>query len=183
LPLRPPFFEEQLGATTVSTEPRSDIAGLIVRVTDGGPNEGFAYLSEIPYKTVTVSAVNYPAMLQGSDWYRIQETQDKTKAGVKYCGQPRVLSLVPLIEAHEGTNPPAQPLSHSGIYIADVLRDARIKAEALVGPEVDLNPNPTRIELDAVAYADSRAMDHDGRNNINLTTLPCVFHYDYSHLH
>jgi hypothetical protein len=87
------------------------------------------------------------------------------------------------VEAHEGINPPAQLLSHSGIYIADVLRDARTKAEALIGPGVTLSLTPTLNELHNLTRADSYAMDYDGRNNINSTTLPCVFHYDYSHLH
>jgi hypothetical protein len=182
LPLRPTAFQDQLGLTDVSTVQRPDVGSLFVLVSDGGPNDGFAYMTEIPYIAVTVSRVNYPAMLQGSDWYKIQEIQDRKSGKTLYCGQPRVLTLVPLVEAHEGTNPPAQPLSHSGIFIADELRDARIKAEAIAGPGVTLDLTPVLNQINSVAVADSRAMDHDSRNNINGTTLPCVFHYDYSHL-
>jgi hypothetical protein len=182
LPPRPTAFEGQLGLTSLSLEQRQDVANYLGLVSDGGPNEGFAYMTDIPFRTVTVSRVNYPAMQQGSDWYQIQETRDKKKGQVTYCGQPRVLTLPPLVEAHEGTNPPAQPLSHSGIYIADVTRDARTATEALVGPGSTLDLTPTRNTLHTSAAADSRAMDNDARNNLNSTTIPCVFQFDYSRL-
>jgi hypothetical protein len=116
--------------------------------------------------------VNYPAMSQGSDWYLLQYPKDKNVGGVKYCGQPRVLTMPALVEAHEGTNPANQPNSHIGIYINDVTRDARVLAEAIAGS--DPNPERIRAQIHNAALADSRAMNNDSRNNI---VLPCKFRY------
>jgi len=60
--------------------------------------------------------------------------------------------------------------------------DARVKAEKLAGPSSTIDPEPTRAEIHTAAATDAAAMDNDSRNNINSSTLPCVFTYDYSRL-
>jgi hypothetical protein len=182
LPLRPTSFHGQLGSAELSMRVRLDVQNYVAVIQDGGPNNEFMYMTDIPYETVTVARVNYPAMTVGSDWYRIQYERDKTVRGIRYCGQPRVLTLVPLVEAHEGTEPDNQPNSHIGIYERDVDRDSRIQAERLAGPSSTLNPNPPLLQIHNAAAADAAAMDSDSRNNINSSTLPCVFTYDYSRL-
>ena len=111
-------------------------------------------------------------MTQGSDWYLLQYPKDRTVGGVKYCGQPRVLTMPSLVEAHEGTDPANQPNSHIGIYINDVTRDARLLTESIAG--LDPQVGPILAQIDSVARADSKAMDTDNRNNIQL---PCRFKY------
>ena len=177
LPIRPDSFGGQLGNSSLHLELRTDVANYAVVIPDDGPNHAFTYMTDIPYETFDTARVNYPAMMQGSDWYRIQYPRDTKRGQITYCGQPRVLTLPPLVEAHEGTDPANQPNSHVGIFVNDVTRGARVKAENLAGPNP--NPEPTRLEIEDAAYADSRAMDHDSRNNIKL---PCVFTYDYSRL-
>jgi len=177
LPVRPDSFS-QLGRTSMWMLVRPDPQNYAVVITDGGPNDSFTYMTDIPFETFDTARVNYPAMAQGSDWYAIQYAQDTQVGGTTYCGQGRVLTLPPLVEAHEGTDPPSEPNSHVGIYVNDVNRLAPEPSEALAGKNP--NPEPVRAPIDNAAFADSRAMDTDSRNNI---VLPCVFIYDYSRLH
>ena len=180
LPIRPTAFEGQLGVTSLHLRVRQDLSNYAALIADGGPNNGFWYMTDIPFETFDTARVNYPPMTQGSDWYLIQYPKDRRVGGIAYCGQPRVLTLRPLVEAHEGTAPANQPNSHVGIFINDVERDARVKPERLAGANPD--PEPTRAEIETTAFNDSKAMDTDSRNNINSSTLPCVFTYDYSRL-
>jgi hypothetical protein len=171
LPIHP-WADSLLGRSDLGTRLRGDVDNYASVITDGGPNSGFTYMTDIPYETFTVARVNYPAMTQGSDWYLLQYPKDRKVRGVGYCGQPRVLTLPPLVEAHEGTDPANQPNSHVGIYINDVNRDSRVLAETIAG--LNPNPEPIRAQLHNAAYADSKAMDTDSRNNMRL---PCVFRY------
>lgn len=171
LPIHP-WADSMLGQSDLETRLRGDVGNYASVITDGGPNNGFTYMTDIPYETVTVARVNYPAMTQGSDWYLLQYPKDRKVGGVNYCGQPRVLTLPPLVEAHEGTDPANQPNSHVGIYINDVTRDSRVLAETIAG--LNPNPEPIRAQIHNAAYVDSKAMDTDSRNNMSL---PCVFRY------
>jgi hypothetical protein len=177
LPIRPTALEAQLGLSTLSMGIRQDPENYLGFITDDGPNNRFAYTTDIPFETFTIARVNYPVMTQGSDWYLIQETRDMKIGGISYCGRDRVLTLPPLVEAHEGTDPANQPNSHVGIYINDVTRDARVSSEQLAGLASKLNLEPTMTAIHNAAVADASAMDHDSRNNMNSSTLPCVFHY------
>jgi hypothetical protein len=174
LPIHPTGFKGQLGSSELSMGVRQDLGNYAATIMDGGPNHAFTYLTDIPFETFTVAYVNYPAMVQGSDWYLIQESRDRRIGGVDYCGQPRVLTLPALVEAHEGTDPANQPNSHVGIYINDVTRDSRVQTEALAAPSDKFQITPTLVQIDSAAKADAAAMDNDSRNNI---VLPCVFHY------
>ncbi len=171
LPIHPQG-DSMLGQSDLDIRLRADVGNYAAVITDGGPNDRFTYMTDIPYETFTVARVNYPAMTQGSDWYLLQYPRDRKIGGTTYCGQSRVLTLSPLVEAHEGTDPANQPDSHVGIYINDVTRDARVLAEALAGSNP--NPEPTRVQIHNTASADSKAMDNDSRNNMSL---PCVFKY------
>ena len=171
LPIHP-WADSVLGNSSLDTKVRTDIANYATVIADGGPNHALTYFTDIPFETFTIARVNYPAMAQWSDSYVLQYPKDKTVGGVKYCGQPRVLTMPALVEAHEGTDPANQPNSHIGIYLNDVTRDARVLTEPIAG----LNPKvgPILEQIDSVARADSKAMHNDGRNNIKL---PCVFRY------
>jgi hypothetical protein len=185
LHVRPAAISE-LGASDHGTDLRDDVINISRWITDGGPNEGFAFVTDIPYRITTATRVNYLAMQTGSDWYLIQERREKTINGITYCARSRVLAMIPLVEAHEGTQWESQPNSHLGIYINDVNRDARVLTERLAGPGATFDFYSTLAQISSAAAADSRAMDTDlSRNNIRFPspTLPCnEFYYDYSRL-
>ncbi len=171
LPIHP-IADSSLGQSSLDMEVRPDVGNYAVVIADGGPNNGFTYMTDIPFETFTIARVNYPAMAQGSDWYLLQYPKDKHVGGTTYCGQARVLTLPPLVEAHEGTNPANQPDSHVGIYINDVTRDSRVLTEGIA--RLDPKVGPVLTQIHNAAQADSRAMDGDSRNHL---ILPCIFRY------
>src|SRR6185503_14610849 len=97
LPVQPTAFNGQLGLTSLSLGTRTDFGTYASVISDGGPNDGYVFMVQIPWETFTRARVNYPAMTQGSSWYNLQYANDVTVSGVAYCGQARVLSLVSLI--------------------------------------------------------------------------------------
>ena len=171
LPIHP-IADSSLGQSSLDMEVRPDVGNYAVVIADGGPNNGFTYMTDIPFETFTIARVNYPAMTQGSDWYLLQYPKDKHVGGTTYCGQARVLTLPPLVEAHEGTDPANQPDSHVGIYINDVTRDSRVLTEDIA--RLDPKVGPILTQIHNGAQADSRAMDGDSRNHL---ILPCIFRY------
>jgi hypothetical protein len=172
----PTRMEGQLGKSELGLQRRQGVENPHVElVGDGGPNDGFFYLTDVPFYTQTLAYVNYDALQSGSDFFNLQYAQDTTIGGVRWCGQPFVTGVVPLIEAHEGVTPASQPNSHIGIFARHVQDVTGPQVEPIVGFGFDLEP--PRAGIYAEAFADSWAMDYDARNNLNPTTLPCRFRY------
>lgn len=183
LPDRPTAFYGQLGLTTLALpyNPQK-VTEFSVLVSDGGPNDGLQYLTGIPVKTETRPMINNTALAVNSDFWLIQEKIQKTKGGHTYCGRDFVTGIIPLVEAHEGYNPAAQPNSHAGIYQQDVDLSAYIEFERAAGPPDSQIFENTRKKVHTDASLDSQLMDYDERNNITNITVPCEFKYDYSHI-
>jgi len=174
LPDHPRWFEGELGWSTQVLSNRTD-GGYLGTVTDGGPNDQFGYLTEVPYETTTRAYVNITALDDSSDFWFLQEPQDTTIGNVSYCGRPFVTGVIPLIEAHEGTDPSTQPDSHIGIYLRYVLTEAGPRVEALAGAYFNWDLLGAVIHYEA--SAESWVMDYDARNNLTSTTVPCEFRY------
>lgn len=103
LPIRPTAMEGQLGLSDLEMRVREDLNNYAAFISDEGPNNRFWFMTDIPFETFTVARVNYPAMTEGSDWYRIQYPRDTRRGSISYCGQGRVLTLPPLVEAHRSS--------------------------------------------------------------------------------
>jgi hypothetical protein len=148
-------------------------------INDSGPNDGFMYLTNIPYKTLTRPQVNTNALVVGSDFWELQYPVQTKKKGVPYCGRDFVTGIIPLVEAHEGYDPETQPLSHAGIYRRHVDSLAYLRFEDAAGPESSPIFESRRLALHSEAFVDDSLMDDDSRNNINRTTMPCDFNFDW----
>ena len=173
LPIHPTQLEGQLGKALLELQHRQDIEAYHGIVDDNGPNHELQYLIDVPFRTVTRTMVNYEALHVGSDFYLLQEGQQTTISGVTYCGRDFVTGIVPMIEAHEGTDPITQPDSHVGIYLRHVQDVTGPQVEPLVG--LDFSTHGILLAIHTAAFADSDSMNTDNRNNLN--SLSCEFHY------
>lgn len=180
MPARPTAFDGQFGVTALALPVNgATMSQWSVTILDEGPNNGFFYLTDLPVTVETRPQVNTNALNGTSDFYRIQEARQKTIGGITYCAQSYVLGIIPTIQAHEGYDPPSQPLSHAGIYRRHVDSVAYRVFEAVAGPSDQSLFSSTVDAVHTEAAADSRLMDHDSRNNIHML---CTFRYDYSRL-
>jgi hypothetical protein len=183
-----PTAIEQLGNSNMQLPLDPNLARWFQVISDGGPNDGYAYLLDLPPKTVDTAQVNTRAINDTSGFYRIQETRNKTIQDSTYCAQRVVIgALYGLVQKHEGAvmpSPDIYPNSHPGIFRhhVDSLAFKRFEPITQVGQQD--NTTPVNTALFNEAAADSRAMDHDSRNYVNNVSLGgCnAFHYDYSHL-
>jgi hypothetical protein len=180
---RPTGFEGQLGNTSLTLPVNvMSMNQWSATIADNGPNDGFRYLTDLPVTTTTRPQANTNALNATSDFYKIQETRQRTIKGVTYCAQSFVLGIIPLVQAHEGYDPDNQPNSHAGIYRRHVDSVSVRIFEAAVGPSTGDEVTPRANAVFNEASADAAAMDHDSRNNLTNLTVPCSFHYDYSGL-
>ena len=131
----------------------------------------------LPVVTTTVVDVNTNALAIGTPFYNLQEKHQRTIKGVTYCAQSFVITLVPLVDAHEGTTPGAFPNSHAGIFRHHVDSVAGPRFEPIAGPGTSLSFDAVRNAIFTEAADDDSAMDHDSRNNLNNVTVPCQFHF------
>jgi len=183
-----PTAIEQLGNSNMQLPLDTNITRWLKVITDGGPNNDYAYLLDLPPKTVDTAQVNSKAINDTSGFYRIQETRNKTIKDSTYCSQGVVKGvLYGLVQKHEGAvmpSPDVFPNSHPGIFRhhVDSLAFKRFEPVTQFGPQDNTTPVNTTLFNEAIA--DSRAMDHDSRNYVNNVSLGgCnAFHYDYSHL-
>lgn len=175
LPAEPDSFA-RLGWTHMSVEVAPNITAWDKVISDGGPNDQFEYMADIGGLAKTTSDVNTNALALGSEFYNFQEKKQKTISGVTYCAQAFVIQFIPLDQAHEGTAPDLYPNSHSGIFRRHVDSVAGPRFERFAGP-FGLAGDTLREAIQQEAAADSKAMDHDSRNNLTSVTVPCQFHY------
>lgn len=180
---RPTGFEGQLGSTVLTLPSSPDVGRWLGTIESDAdePNRGFTYLLDVPITSTTRPDVNTNALAVNSDFYKIQETRAKTIGGIAFCGQSFVTGIIPLVQAHEGTDPSTQPNSHAGIFRRHVDSLAATRFEPVAGP-ASTSFEGLRSALFTEASQDAAAMDNDSRNNLTSVTVPCQFRYDYSRL-
>ena len=150
-----------------------------VTIADG-PNTGLVYFASIPAEVTHSIQINTVAMSTGSAFYNMQEPTTRVIGGRTFCSRDFLTrTLPPLVEAHEGTT--AQKKSHVGIFQSKAEELARREFEKLVILD-PLNGFKQQFDsvsevINAAATAASKAMDTDSRNNLNLGSVPCEFHY------
>jgi hypothetical protein len=177
---------EGTGNTDLSLPLDPGVARWLQVISDGGPNNGFAYLLDLPPVTTSRSQIASNAMNDTSGFYRIQETRTKVISGVTYCGKSVVTGVLPgLTTEHEGAvaNPDQYPNSHPGIFRHHVDSVAYARFEPILSFGSEDNVTPANAAILSEAAADSKAMDTDFRNYVNNVSLGCqTFHFDYSKL-
>lgn len=181
LPEIPSGFNGQFGVTAshLGIKQGQDFLNSFVTIADG-PNTGLVYFASIPAEVTHSIQINTVAMSTGSAFYNMQEPTTRVIGGRTFCSRDFLTrTLPPLVEAHEGTT--AQKKSHVGIFQSKAEELARREFEKLVILD-PLNGFKQQFDsvsevINAAATADSKAMDTDSRNNLNLGSVPCEFHY------
>lgn len=176
LPTHPAKIDSQLGRSGLGVSLQQGNPALQGVVDDQGPNHGWSYFTEVPYRADMVTAINRAALSLNSDFYTFQENQLRKIPGGGdrwYCPKPRVIDVVPYIEDHEGINPSAAPHSHTGLFVGVVDSLARRWGEQVAGPELLFLSRfaDTATAIRVAGRTVSRAMDADTALN-NLKTQP-----------
>ena len=176
LPIRPEKIDSQLGGSLlgVAWAGGSVNASLI---SDGGPNDGFVWLSGPLGRADMIVGVNRPALSYGSLFYNYQPTRVRAISGSRgtawNCDTSRVVPMVPYIEAHEGITLPAPQYSHTGIFTQIIDTLVPLRTESVAGP-LDLfsaRRDTAIAVMRRQAKAVSDAMDGDISKN-NLRSEP-----------
>lgn len=154
---RPPLLPRtprDLGATWMSGTllPRT-APGVMRYIQDDGPNSLLAYLGRIPLEAEAIIVVN-PAMMPGSDFYRVQREMSPDFTATPPCLQRDFGRFRELILHHEGL--PPNPESHSGVFIQELLNRSRV-VEDVVGPN-DKMPELQDIWEDRLLAATDAAL-------------------------
>jgi hypothetical protein len=156
-----------------------------VAIQDEGPNHDWLYKRQFPDSTFTTANTNTRALVNGSDFWKVQYPKDRKNGGTLWCGQQRVEEFIPYVDAHEGAIlpvPELYPNSHASIYRRHVDSLGRIRYESFAGPPNNLLESLVDV-IHLSASADSKAMDKDlSRNNITSLTWKCTFRFNYSQL-
>jgi hypothetical protein len=136
-------IERQLGRGNAALPPVGSPNPSLTWANDQGPNDPVFYFTASPYILQDSVRIN-EAMATNTVWYDIQQTSDRFVNfghGKRYfmCGRSRVPQMKPIIEAHEGLSWPTQPNSHAAAYFRAADSVIRIKAEATVGEDIQID--------------------------------------------
>jgi hypothetical protein len=141
-----------------------------------GPNGGFIYFTEVPVEGLARIQVNRVALSGGSQFYWHQRP-DQAPPLPGVCKRADVVPFLPLVEAHEGLG--LEPLSHAGVYQAELNRLVPQATESLVGFGATLEFLDL-IQAEAQAGIDSaQALARDQINGglVPAVTYHCGFTY------
>lgn len=133
-----PRQEEHLGTVSIAASalgwPISEDAAVSSKyveiISDGGPNDGLAYLVDVPLQ-VTATVVVHPELREGSAFYLAQATESRVVSGSGPCLRRDFDRFIRQIEAHEGLD--GNPRSHVGYYDLALSPAAAHAVEDLVG--------------------------------------------------
>lgn len=175
LTIHPAKIDSQLGRSDLGISTVQGDPSILGVITDDGPNHDWSYYLKLPFRADMISRINREAMTLGSDFYNFQENQLRKIPGGGdrwYCPKPRVIDMVPYIEAHEGIDPSVHPdSSHSGIFVRVVDSLDRRWTEGVAGPEALFaqRSTDTTNAMRAFAKAVSDAMDNNPMlNNLHI---------------
>lgn len=110
----PPVTQHDLGQTSISVLPW--VAGNNASVPFPGPNAGYIYYKEYPWRLEFEVAVNTEALNISSAFALTHPTKRDTIGGVIFCARADLPPLVPMVFSHEGLSRNASDSSHVRVY-------------------------------------------------------------------
>jgi hypothetical protein len=175
---KPTAKDGQLGVTLHWIDYRDGWLDSAVKVVSGGPNDGYVYLSSIPFVVKDDVAINRVAMAVGSAWYNLQATSSPTLVyGTPACLRSKVPVMLDGVIAHEGLNQEAN--SHVKLYYDRAASILKPGTENIVRYG-DITKLLDQVKTAANRAADSvsQAMDHSSINVLNHAPYnTCNFAY------
>ena len=140
-----------------------------------GPNEGYEYFTDFPFRATATVSINTTALAAGSAFDQLQERSRRIINDTLYCDHDDVVDLyLPGVRAHEGIRGRLDTNSHVAIFVDRLEREARARVEGMVSRESFPGFLAALQQMDSIASVDSEAMHTDGRNPFKPA---CSMHY------
>ena len=164
-----------LGRTSFSARPIPLGSDVYTQIDDYGPNHYLLFLNRIPVE-LDIRIIVHPEMETHGEFWRRQAPGQPAYERVPDCLRSQFDRYVDLILAHEGY--PTNPLSHSGVYIAEFSRRAGPLLEDLVYPDTDRQAFADEIDVRLVpAYAQAFAAADQPVDQSNPVRFGCRFNF------
>jgi hypothetical protein len=165
----PPRRDEDLG----NVQPVHQFIVPMHFITDGGPNEGYWYFTEIPVKLQFNVTINTNALREGSAFWRAHPVSPNRNLvlGRQVCTRSQLLTVVLQgVRKHEGFSRDDAD-SHVQTYTLELERQARTVFEPVVRSTADGRAFEQELTaIDREAQKQTNAVTHaDARNPMRLT--------------
>ena len=170
-----PDTASDLGAALLGTAFNEETLTPALYRVPQGPNEGYEYFTDFPFRATATVSINTTALAAGSAFDQLQERSRRIINDTLYCDHDDVVDLyLPGVRAHEGIRGRLDTNSHVAIFVDRLEREARARVEGMVSRESFPGFLAALQQMDSIASVDSEAMHTDGRNPFKPA---CSMHY------